>query len=105
MKTHELKIQPRFFADIYYGFKHHEFRFNDRGYKLGDRLLLKEFIKMDFDHADEKYTGAELLVEVIYILDCCPITGKHSDLDRWVVMDIKLIGASIGSKDFVYMKG
>lgn len=96
MKTHELKIKPHFFTDIYFGFKHHEFRLNDRDFKLGDRLLLKEYLK------NNTYSGNELLCDVTYILDCCPIMDDYSC--NWVVMEIKTIGGNF-NQDFAKERG
>lgn len=39
---HELKILPEYFNEIMYGRKKFEVRFNDRNFKVGDTLLLKE---------------------------------------------------------------
>lgn len=83
-KPHELKIAPKYFADIWRGFKRFEFRLNDRDYMLGDRLLLREWIEKE-----NRYTGAFLFVEVNYILDCCPIMDDYSC--NWVVMQIHVL--------------
>lgn len=40
--THELKIQPKYFRAILDGKKNFEIRKNDRGYKVGDKVVLKE---------------------------------------------------------------
>ena len=82
MKTHELKISTLFFNHTKRGLKKFEFRFNDRGFALGDRLLLREFVK-----SESRYTGKELLVEVTYILDCCPIMDNYSV--NYVVLQIE----------------
>lgn len=43
MRTHELKIWPRYFDDVLSGAKRYEVRINDRDYKVGDRLVLLEW--------------------------------------------------------------
>ena len=41
---HELKIHPIQFEAVMTGKKHHEFRRDDRGFKVGDHLILREFM-------------------------------------------------------------
>jgi hypothetical protein len=59
--THELKIARKHFKPIAGLEKRFEIRKNDRNFKEGDTILLKEYHK-------GKYTGKELLVEIGYIL-------------------------------------
>ena len=59
---HYLKKLPKYFVPIERGIKNFEVRFNDRGYKIGDILHLKEF-------ADGEFTGRVITKEVCYILD------------------------------------
>lgn len=40
---HELKVWPDMFKEIWNGTKTHEFRKNDRDFKSGDHLHLREF--------------------------------------------------------------
>lgn len=49
--THELKILPMYFQAVWDGKKTFEVRKNDRGYKLNDILILKEW-------DGTKYTGS-----------------------------------------------
>ena len=58
--THELKILPKWFEDVKFGLKNFEIRKNDRDYKVGDRLILKEW---DGEH----YTGAFIEKRVGYV--------------------------------------
>lgn len=64
-KVHELKCWPEFFAYVFNGgrLKRFEIRRDDRGYKIGDRLLLREWKPME-----AIYTGQEICTEVTYIL-------------------------------------
>lgn len=64
MKTHTLKCWPEPFEAMKDGRKPFEIRRNDRDYKVGDILLLQEWRP-----ADEKFTGRELIREVVFILD------------------------------------
>ena len=61
MKTHELKIWPDFFSPIVTGEKTFELRKDDRGFKAGDVLWLREWGKGE-------YTGREIKKRVTYLL-------------------------------------
>lgn len=60
--VHELKTLPEYFNAIRNGLKNFEVRKNDRDFKVGDFLVLKEW---DGEH----YTGREQIRKVKYILD------------------------------------
>jgi uncharacterized protein YqfB (UPF0267 family) len=62
MKIHELKCWPEFFKPILTGEKTFELRDDDRGFRAGDILHLREWTKGD------GYTGREIKVEVTYLL-------------------------------------
>jgi hypothetical protein len=59
----ELKTWPEPFQATLEERKRFEFRNNDRGFIIGDTLLLREW-----NDLTRKYTGRELLVKVTYIL-------------------------------------
>ena len=61
--THELKTWRRYFQEVKKGVKQFETRKNDRNFKVGDLLLLKEW-----DNEKGKYTGDETCVQIEYIL-------------------------------------
>ena len=63
--VHRLKISPLYFSDVESGKKSFEVRLNDRDYKEGDVLILKEF-------DGEQYTGRVCHKFVKYILDYFP---------------------------------
>jgi len=76
---HKLKILPQYFKAVVDGTKPFEIRKNDRGFKIGDTLLLKEYkeggaiygekennSEVEFDQG---YTGQEIIKEVTYILE------------------------------------
>lgn len=60
-RTHELKILPKYLKDVWSGVKTSELRKNDRGFNIGDTLILRGF-------EDGDYTGDSIEVDVIYIL-------------------------------------
>jgi len=63
MKTHELKCWPEFFSLIVDGTKTFDLRKNDRGYEVGDLLVLREY-----DPIRQRYTELHHTVSVDYIL-------------------------------------
>lgn len=77
---HELKIYPQYFEDVISGKKKFEIRKNDRKYRVGDILILKEWDNI-------KYSGREARAEVIYLID-----DKFVGIQPgYVVMGIRLI--------------
>ncbi|WP_029822526.1 DUF3850 domain-containing protein [Vibrio parahaemolyticus] len=79
LKIHELKIQSEHFIDVLAGRKMHEVRINDRDYKAGDCLNLREI------DLDGKYTGQEMNAEVSHVLH----GGQFGIEDGWCVLSIK----------------
>ena len=61
--THELKTWTEYFWDVKKGLKTFEYRWNDRDFKIGDTLLLREF-----DPYTGLYSGRVLSVLVTYLL-------------------------------------
>jgi hypothetical protein len=61
---HVLKCWPTEYVAMVNGTKTAEFRFNDRGYKVGDLLLEREW-----DHRHLKYTGREALFVVTHVVE------------------------------------
>jgi len=58
---HELKTRKPFFQHILDKKKNFECRINDRNFKEGDYLILKEFRR-------KTYTGREVICKVTYVL-------------------------------------
>ncbi len=67
MTEHDLKVWPEFFAPLYEGRKTCELRLNDRLFKEGDKLRLREWNQTDGTH-----TGRVVFAEVTHIVDCGP---------------------------------
>jgi ASC-1-like (ASCH) protein len=61
--THELKTLPQYFEEVWKGNKTFEVRKNDRNFKVGDEVLLKEYLPFD-----DEYTGRKVLGMITYIL-------------------------------------
>lgn len=64
MRVHELKTDPKYYERVLLGQKRFELRLNDRGYQLGDVLILREF-----DRHRDKYSGRVLTVKVKFVTD------------------------------------
>ncbi len=58
--VHDLKILPQWFSDVESGKKTFEIRKNDRDYKVGDKLTLREW-------KNGEYTGRSTTRLVSYI--------------------------------------
>lgn len=66
MKTHDLKTTSQFFEAIVSDAKRFELRKDDRGYSVGDRLVLREW------SASSGYTGRKvvrIVTSILYALD------------------------------------
>jgi len=61
---HALKIWPKYFNVVLGGSKKFEYRSNDRGFKVGDILILQEW-----DPTTEEYTGNWCRAFVTYLLE------------------------------------
>ena len=68
--THELKILPKYYGQVLAGTKKWELRKNDRGFKEGDKVILKEW-----DDRDSTYTGRQYEATILYLLEGCPDYG------------------------------
>jgi len=81
--THELKCWPEYFRPIIEGRKRFEYRLDDRGYRVGDRLTLREWLP-----GQGEYTGHVAEVQVTYVLIVGP-TPRGAPY--YVVMSIELL--------------
>ena len=61
--VHVLKTWPEYFEAVYFGDKTFEVRFDDRDYKVGDTLVLREW-----DPKTKEYSGRQLEVRVTYLM-------------------------------------
>lgn len=76
-KIHDLKITPLHFEAVLAEKKKAELRQNDRGFGVGDVLILREW--------DDKYSGRVTLVKITHLLD---VGGFLIAGDNWVVISI-----------------
>lgn len=83
MTIHELKTWSDFFGPLLRGEKSFEIRLDDRGFRVGDQLLLREWSRLR-----EEYSGRQILVNVNYI-----IQGFPGLTDGWVAMSISPVPA------------
>ena len=89
VRVHELKSWPEFFVPVAIGVKPFEVRKDDRGFQVGDLLLLREW-----NPNREEYTGRELRRWVTYILPLSKVPFSsikvHAEgLGEHVVMGLK----------------
>jgi hypothetical protein len=85
-RVHELKCWPEYFSAIADGSKRFELRENDRGFQVGDFLRLREWNPTG--DGDQRYTGREVTVRVLYVFDGKGIPGL---VDGYVIMSIEVI--------------
>ncbi|WP_202863795.1 DUF3850 domain-containing protein [Burkholderia gladioli] len=83
---HELKTDPDVFAAVLAGDKTHEIRYNDRSFKVGDTLRLRETrysgesMKCQPDDYPLEYTGREATRVISHVLD------GYGLMPGWVVL-------------------
>lgn len=91
MKYHELKTDPEPFAAVVEGSKTHEIRLNDRDFKTGDVLVLRETTHTGAEIAAGaalEYTGRTALAEITHVQ-----TG-YGLADNWAVLSITQTGVA-----------
>ena len=85
MSDFTLKTDPAVFQDVLDGKKTFEIRFNDRGYQVGDLIVLKEtkFTGQQMREGSPLiYTGREMQKQISYIL------SGYGLQDGWVILGI-----------------
>lgn len=90
MTIHVLKCWPKHFEAVDNGSKPFELRYNDRGFKVGDVLLLDEW-QPSAAYAIFKtgtYTGRKCMRSVTYVLDEFEEMPEFTP-DGWVILGIK----------------
>jgi len=80
-QVHDLKCSTLYFWMVEAGLKPFELRLNDRDYRGGDYLLLREY-----DDETERYTGKTTMVRVL-----CIVGGGPWLQDNYVAMGIQVL--------------
>ena len=91
MKTHEIKTWTEFFDDVATGKKPFEYRRDDRGYEVGDRLKL-----MEFRQASCEFTGRFCEATITYVMRAGRNTAKIGLPDGYCVLGIKVDTTDLG---------
>jgi len=64
MKTHQLKTVNPYFQDVWDKRKSFEVRFNDRDFKVRERIIL-----LEYDYKTGIYSARAIVGKIIYILN------------------------------------
>lgn len=87
MQAHELKCWPSSFEALIEGDKKHEVRKDDRNFRTGDQLFLREW-----DPETQEYTGRHAYFNVTYKTqpgmwglpeDICVLSVEPAAIDYW----------------------
>lgn len=98
MKTHELKTWPLYFQPMLNGEKNFEARKNDRNFRVGDVLWLREWKPAATVHsALGEYTGREMRVKITYVLHGSEANRKFGIDEGYCVMSVWPIVKTISS--------
>lgn len=82
---HVLKILPEYYEAVLSSKKTFEIRKNDRDFKVGDTLLLKEW-----NEHEGRFTDRQLHCEITYILEGTEETERFGLKNGFCVMSIVL---------------
>lgn len=100
MKVHELKTDPEVFQAVLDGLKTYEIRKNDRGFAVGDTLVLRETTHSGAAiaaGAPLEYTGRQYATSVTHMLTG-PIYGLEAG---WSILSLRpdFKRSTIGERD------
>lgn len=87
MTTHHLKAWPAPFADLAAGVKSYEIRINDRNYRAGDRLVLREW-----DPTKQTHTGSFCIAHVTHVTSSSSYGGI---LDGMLGTNVAVLGIQL----------
>ncbi len=84
-RVHVLKTWPEYFEAIQAGLKTFEARKDDRDFRIGDHLKLREFNPEHEGIVEQEYTGRVAACEITYIM-----RGPKFGIEQgWCVMGLK----------------
>jgi hypothetical protein len=90
--THYLKSHPRYFEGACNGSRHFEVRLDDRGFRVGDKIVLHEWDpEMGKKREADGYTGNKIEGFVTCITRAADLTSVGEDIirDGYVVLGIR----------------
>lgn len=93
MKIHELKTDPEHFSQLVNNNKTCEIRLDDRRFKCGDYLILRQ---TQYNHDDMsagkplKYTGKFILAKITHKFDDLSLGLRNG----WCVLSLKILDIS-----------
>lgn len=86
---HQLKIEPGHFRDVQLGLKRAEVRRDDRGFRVGDHVVLREY------HDHFGYIGGVITARISHIL-----TGGYGLQPGFVVLSLRgVVVHAVGKVD------
>lgn len=91
LRTHTLKTDPEPFEDTWNYKKVYEYRFDDRGYQIGDTLILRE-TNPNYE-GDNEYSGRRIEATVKHIL-----RGSYGLPAGYIIMGIVIGARSTGGE-------
>lgn len=96
MSSHDLKVWPEFFAPLERGDKLFELRRDDRDFKVGDWLKLREWAPPDIANAKPGgFTGARCLRRISYVLRAADVPNFLAPGDGVPRLDAPLAGGHV----------
>ena len=94
MKHHNLKTWPNYFTQAANGSKPFELRYNDRGFKPGDYVVL-----MEYDNVTKIYSGQALTGRITYVLKLDKfIAGADPN---WVILGLPQLTLMLDNKPVI----
>lgn len=79
-RTHDLKVWPEFFADLWSKRKTFEVRVNDRAFQAGDRVRLWEYDQKKSTSERHRYTRRVVDARIGYVLAHSPVRAQMEPL-------------------------